>query len=238
MSKGKYLIILVALIAGGALALLFYLNHSLNPLKISVPSAKDMGKQSAQPEADSPALAERPSWVESVTLSPVFPRVSDNIGPKITLHNDAPSGLAFRYEWFINDKLLSNVQTATLSHDAFKKYDRISVRITPIVDGEEGASSMSSIVIVRNSPVELTSSRAVGYAADTVTVQLNGHDPDGDSITYALEEPFLEGMVIDKVSGKITWKPLKAEKGVYKFGASATDADGEKTVKTFEVTIQ
>ena len=53
----------------------------------------------------------------------------------------------------------------------------------------------------------------------------------------SLDLKVLDGMTIEKESGKITWKAAKREIGIYKFAASATTADGRKATRIFEFTL-
>jgi hypothetical protein len=174
--------------------------------------------------------------IQKITLFPAQPTIQDSINCTFELDRQVEKA-DFEYKWMVNGKVLDNIKKDVLPVGSFKKNDRISVDVTPVLSGRKGLMAQGRDIIIYSAPPVLAMKEGLVKGEDVVELQLIGTDPDGDKITYALEEPHLEGMSVDKESGKITWKPSKREKGIYKFGASATDPDGSKIVMVFEVSL-
>lgn len=177
--------------------------------------------------------------VKSIQLQPKHPTIADTI-KAVALSNYEDQKVSFEYKWYINDKIVEGIKDDTLPKGMFKKNDLISVSATPILDGKKGYTFISAPIIIQNSPPSLDMKEIPQNTklADVIELQLTGTDPDGDKLTYALEDPLLAGMTINSETGKIIWKPQKKEKGLYRFKASASDSDGGKIVRTFELEIK
>jgi hypothetical protein len=63
--------------------------------------------------------------------------------------------------------------------------------------------------------------------------QLISKHPDSETVTFALEDPRIEGMTINAKTGLITWAIPADRKKTWQFGASVIDPSGRKTTKTF-----
>jgi hypothetical protein len=173
--------------------------------------------------------------IMAIDLIPKRPTRNDNIKAVAKVESkESNASVSYMYKWFVNDKLIEAEKGDTLRSGPFKKRDKISVDITPSADGNTGISCQSPLIIVDNAPPILSLREEVGGKSE---LQLVGEDPDGDKITYSLEVPLLTGMTIDKDTGLITWKHVGMVKGKYIFTASATDSDGAKTVRTFEISL-
>jgi hypothetical protein len=140
-------------------------------------------------------------------------------------------------KWLINEKPYDTEKGDTLPAGSFKKRDSVAVDVTPILDGKRGSTSQAYFRVIHSAFPSFALKEGNNRAGEVIELQLIGQDPDADKITYALEKPFLEGMTVDKNTGKITWNPADRIKGTYRFTASATDSDGTKTVKTFEFSL-
>jgi len=202
---------------------------------------KDKNPEQAKPpiETEKKEPQPEPLTVQSVAFEPKRPLISDNI--KAAAKSNYPDEkVAYIYKWFINEKPVENVKGDTLHRGVFKKYDRVHVIAIPLMDNKQGFPFISAPLLIENSPPSLEISEMPKNVklGDVMEFQLLGTDPDGDKLTYALEPPVLEGMTIDKDTGKIIWKPQKREKGIHKFSASASDPDGGKYIRTFELEIK
>jgi hypothetical protein len=196
----------------------------------SNPAIRDSDRKEHEPE---------PIIVQSIKILPQHPSINDSIKAQATT-NYADEKISYEYKWYINDKEVENIKGDTLPKGMFKKNDQISVAVAPFMDGKQGRSFISAPILIQNSPpsleiVEMPKNVKLG---DVMEFQLIGSDPDGDKLTYALEPPVIEGMTINKDTGKIIWKPHKREKGIHKFSASASDPDGGKYIRTFELEIK
>lgn len=181
-----------------------------------------------------------PLMIKSIQFIPKEPTILDSIKAEATTNYGDLIGISFEYRWMINQKPIDDVKGDTLPKGKFKKHDYISVIISPIMDGKKGYPFISGTVVIQNSVPTLDMKVVLQKQKidAPIELQLTGSDPDGDKITFSLEEPLLEGMTIDKETGKIIWKRQKQQKGTYQFSASASDSDGAKITKTFELKIE
>lgn len=197
-------------------------------------------KPSVKPETKETEIKEPEAlMVKSIQLQPKHPTIADTI-KAVSLSNYEDQKVSFEYKWYINNKFVEGIKDDTLPKGMFKKNDLISVSVTPIMDGKKGYAFISLPIIIQNSIPSLDMKEIPQNTklADVIELQLIGTDPDGDKLTYALEQPTLGGMTINSETGKILWKPQKKEKGLYRFKASASDPDGGKIVRTFELEIK
>jgi hypothetical protein len=176
--------------------------------------------------------------IKSIKLLPQQPTVLDNIKAEVSASYEGDEKITFEYRWKVSGAAIDGIKGDTLPAGLFKKGDLISVRITPIADEIKGRTYESMYAVVHSAPPSLELKETTQKLNDTIESQLISKDPDGDKVTFSLEEPILEGMTIEKETGKIIWKPKKREEGTYKFGASATDIDGIKVMKIFEFKIE
>ncbi len=178
------------------------------------------------------------SLIEGLIVNPVRPTVLDALKVEVQIRVPKEGKPSYEYQWQLNGKPVEGVNGNVFPAGLAKKNDRVTITVIPSVDGvaykEFNYNITKNIYNAAPSLLLTTERRKTG---DIIELQLIGSDPDGDKITYALEEPFLEGMSIDKMTGKIIWKPTKIGVGVYRFGASATDSDGSKTTKTLEFSL-
>ncbi|HMK59690.1 MAG TPA: Ig domain-containing protein, partial [Dissulfurispiraceae bacterium] len=135
------------------------------------------------------------------------------------------------------DVPVRNVTGNILPAGLFKKRDQVFVEVSPTLNGERGLICRSYFRVIHSAAPSLTLHDEQTKISEVIELQLVGSDPDGDKITYALEDPIPVGMTIDKATGKIMWMPPKKEPGTYRFRASATDSDGSQTIKTFEFSL-
>lgn len=247
--KGKYLAAAAALLLISALAAygLFGGKGGAGSAPVGSPAQKpasafEIEKQEKALQQQAARLPEDPRdeqgpVIRSIRLFPEQPTIMDTIEVRAVTDSDGQSPITFLYQWKINNSIVAGSAGNSLPPGSFKKGDVVNVRVTPLADSREGHAQESPHVVVHSAPPTLEMKELKQKLHGAVAFQLVGSDPDGDRITYALEEPVLEGMTIDRETGALSWKPLKKEKGDYSFTASATDPDGVKTVRTFRFTI-
>ena len=87
-----------------------------------------------------------------------------------------------------------------------KRGDRVGVKVTP-VEGDKPGQARFLDVLINNMPPQVTESKQVSFDGKTFVYQVKGTDPDGDTVSYALEDA-PAGMTINSQTGLITW-PIK-----------------------------
>lgn len=175
--------------------------------------------------------------IAAVRITPTQPLATDPITAVVSLASGDATGITFTYQWKRNDQFIPEATTNVLKDTPLKRRDRINAVATAVRDGVAGPPAESKTVVIYSLPPSLemkilTPQVRMGLP---ITIQLTGAAPDGDKIVFSLISPFVEGMAIDGNTGKIIWTPQRVLKGKLKFGAAATDTDGNKTLKVFEL---
>ncbi len=187
---------------------------------------------------DTKMQSEINSLIEGLTIIPKRPTVLDNLRVEVKAHNPEKGQLSYLYQWQINGKTVEGIAGDLLPAGLAKKNDRITVTAVPLVDGVEYRKfQYAANTLVYNVVPTFVLKEDTRTEGDFIELQLKAEDPDGDVFHYALAEPFIEGMTIDKNTGKITWKPARQQVGINRFGASVTDQDGIKSTKIFEFAL-
>lgn len=177
--------------------------------------------------------------IKSIRLSPSNPTSTDNIVAEVEVNEKImTSRISFKYQWVLNNEtIIEESEDSKLDAGKVKKGNYVSVRVIPYKEGIKQTVMESNAILVHNSPPTLELNIPRQRVGPVIEFQLIAFDPDGDKLTFALEEPRLEGMQIDHESGKITFRPPKNEKGSYRFRASVTDSDRAKATGSFELNI-
>lgn len=234
------LVFVVAVVIFSALYLIFGKSATKTESVSKTPSPYLLEKRDAVgmlPGQEKAARDEKRATIKLVKLSPEQPTIPDSVKAVVSPGTSYSDKLEYLYQWRVNDAPVTGATDDTLKPGSFKKGDRISVQVTPVDDGKEGYPYNSAFVIANGSPPTLEMNASSRKANGDIEFQMISKDPDGDKLTFALEPPLLEGMAIDKDSGKVVYKINKKEKGTYNFRVSVADPDGMKVSKTFSFSI-
>lgn len=177
--------------------------------------------------------------IAQISLEPARPTVTDNLKVSIKAYDLSEHNVSYQYRWYINGKVEESITGEIFPTNLAKKGDLVSVIVTPLIDGVEAKNYTKTIYcFIHRTPPVLTLKGDTHILKDSMaTLQLVGGSQDGGNVTYALEPPLVEGMTVDKDSGTIMWSTVMCKAGTYQITASATDIDGSKIIKTFEVQI-
>ncbi len=144
--------------------------------------------------------------------------------------------VGFKYRWFVNDQHVVVFDDATLTGDQFYRGDRLSLEVVAYDTEGDGRAFRTADVIVPNGPPSIVSSPPGEGNAGRYEYLVQAVDPDGDEITYSLEESPVD-MSIDPGSGLLIW-PIKAENvGVYSFRVVASDPEGMKSSQEYTLNL-
>lgn len=230
----------VLLVAASALALYVMTSPKKDVIAEKPDAAFLEAMRGAKPESVSPlpplSGTEAP-LVKSVVFTPARFSSLDAVQAEVRLTGAPGVPVSYEYEWIVNGTPLRDVSGNSLPAGRVRKNDRVSVVVTPIIGGSKATPFQSMSVTVQSAPPSLDMKVLTPQTEKTAELQLVGADPEGGSVTYAFESPVPAGVSIDKNTGKVLWNLPSQEKRVIHFSASATNADGVKTVRTFEVTV-
>jgi hypothetical protein len=139
-------------------------------------------------------------------------------------------GVAFRYEWTKNGEPAGNEDAIS----GFKRGDKIAVRITPFVGERHGEASTIETEI-RNVPPKISENADYEIKDNTLTCQVKASDPDGDKLSYSLEDA-PQGMAVDQ-NGLIRWTFGKDFKGTVHAKVKVTDGQGGEVTRSLTFSI-
>ena len=111
---------------------------------------------------------------------------------------------------------------------------------TAIDDGHRYPSTTGGVncdaLTINNPPIIYSTAVLEGQALVGYQYDVQGHDPDADTLTYALiQAP--EGMSINNESGLIGWTPSAKQSGQYQINIRVSDTGGLLAEQTFELDI-
>jgi len=112
--------------------------------------------------------------------------------------------VSLHYEWKKNEETVFEGSMDELKTDGFKKGDFITVFVTPSDGKMKGKTRKSIPLIIANRPPEIKSTPSTEIVNGKYTYKVEASDPDGDVLTFSLEES-PAGMAIDPAAGIIKW---------------------------------
>lgn len=205
--------------------------------EVQTPAAETPDIQKKTVPSPETARPNRPPRVESVDVTPLFPKIGDTL--KITAKATDPDGgeVKLIYQWFKNDEpLLETSETLSLTKD-FNRGDRITLNVIPD-DGKERGSPGLMKVTIGNSPPEIVSSSSESrFENQRFTYQVKAVDPENDSITYSLKTS-PSGMNIDPSTGMITWDVPSDFRGKAQVVVIASDNHSGEAMQSFVFEIR
>jgi hypothetical protein len=139
----------------------------------------------------------------------------------------------FRYKWTKNGQ---PAEGGGDSISGFKRGDKIDVEITPYIGGMLGQPRVLTTEI-KNSTPKVTEDKQVVFEGNIMKYQVKATDPDGDKLTYALEEA-PQGMTIDSSAGLVQW-PVKDDfSGKVSFKVKISDGNGGEISYTLSANVE
>jgi len=150
-----------------------------------------------------------------VKLSPESPTSTDQLECIVSNVTDVEGEvIAYRYEWYRNNKLQSNLTTGTVPFNRTLKNEAWKCLVTPN-DGNDDGESAESEVIIENSPPEIINpTYRINIQEDVVDdTSLNLHelfgDPDGDTLEFYKSGDENINVKVFKKNGTVIFTPRK-----------------------------
>lgn len=178
-------------------------------------------------------IGNTPPKITSVKLLPEVFKPGDTINIAAAGTDADGDPVSFRYEWTKNGAPAGNTNSLG---SPVQRGDKISVTVTPY----DGLDYGIPVVIereIRNMPPVIVEHKEFSFDGSVYTYQVRASDPDGDTLTYAIESP-AEGMAIDKSSGLMTWNVPAEFKGKKSISIVVTDGHGGIAKYILNITIQ
>jgi hypothetical protein len=170
--------------------------------------------------------------IVSVKLKPSSPKVDDVIKAEVLVSDDASAA----YQWALNGKPLE-ISENSLSLREFKRGDKISLTVTPMIGNQEGGP-VTVFTYIFNSPPKIVSHiKDSRYKDSNFIYEIRAADPDGDQLSYSLKSS-LPGMIINPSTGMITWPVPPDFQGQAFFTVSVSDGNGGETIQNLSLNIE
>jgi hypothetical protein len=169
-----------------------------------------------------------------VAFDPQRPTAADAIKAVVKSKDGLPEGTVYKYRWDVNYRVVENVSDDTLPNKYFRKKDLVRVTVTA-VSGKMDYFKSRSVYVAAAPPsvnINVLSSDRNGL----VIMRIDGKDPGGGKLSYALEPPVVDGMKLNAEEGKIQFVIPKGAPGKIPFRISVSDAEGDKFIASFELT--
>lgn len=150
--------------------------------------------------------------------------------------NDPDGGMATtRVRWLVNGEAVPGQRSNSLSHTWYQRGDRLQVEVE-VSDGIDAFTSRSEQRVVENSPPSIEMPKG-GFQGNPDGLQLLASDPDGDTLSYRIEDG-PPGMTIDR-SGVIHFSgaPDPAAAGTFNAKIIAEDTVGAYAVWPLTLTL-
>ncbi|HIE05351.1 MAG TPA: hypothetical protein EYP58_00975 [bacterium (Candidatus Stahlbacteria)] len=120
--------------------------------------------------------------LSSVAINPPQPTSSDRLSVTSTVSDPDGDKVVFSYQWFCNDRLITDAEKRMLEPDNFAKGDLISVVVTPN-DGKVDGKEMKAEVRIKGTPPSISSAVLdVDTLNHLIAVKVEYSDPDRDPV--------------------------------------------------------
>ena len=180
-------------------------------------------------------IGNSPPEVTGVTLGPQYIyRGVDIIATAAGVDIDGDL-VQFSYRWVVNGEEISET-SQTLRGDAFKRGDRIWIRVTPFDSDGTGKVYEPLPITIPNAPPRFVSQPSTEFKGDTYTYTARATDPDGDAITYSLAAG-PPGMTVNPATGEVAWKIGKGAAGTHAVELNAQDSEGFKIFQKYSLNV-
>jgi hypothetical protein len=138
--------------------------------------------------------------VTSITITPASPTTNDILLATVTTADVDGDNVSVSYEWFVDGSSVTSFNDMLDGSSFFSKGEEVTVEVTPADQEDSGTGSLSSGVVVINTPpgtptVAIYPEESEPGLQDLVcTVELDSPDDDNDSISYSYSWE-LDGLV-------------------------------------------
>lgn len=130
----------------------------------------------------------------------------------------------FEFQWIIDGNEVP-ITAATLPGSYIKSGQQITINVTATDGIDRNTPYWGEPFIVAGAPPKFTSQPPQSFQVLEYRYQARAVDPDGDRITYRLEEA-PPGMTIDPNSGLVVWPITRGTSGEFRVRIVAEDATG------------
>lgn len=155
---------------------------------------------------------------------------------KVDVVDPDQDAVSLKYRWRKNETVVKEGEDNTLDIASVTAADVMHVDVTASDGNPAGSSTVSQRFALSNSAPTIVSTPARSATGGAYEYQVKASDPDGDPITYKLEES-PPGMSIGEQTGEIHWNVAPDAHGTYRIKVVAQDNRGGFAAQAFELSI-
>ncbi len=156
-----------------------------------------------------------PPFIESVEILPEHPKLGSRVLLRIKAGDKEGDKINFSVQWFLNDTKIGEGIEFYL--DRAKRGDKIYAEVTPDDGKRRGETVRTKTIEVGNTPPKITNATitpdTVLVSTPNLTVNGEGYDPDGDSISWLCYWVLDYSERLPDSSTTLNLKNLKLKKG-------------------------
>jgi hypothetical protein len=200
-------------------------------------TASDSGGPGAARVSTPAIIANRAPELTRVDIAPTPPKPGEPLRLEIEATDPDDDPVTYGIEWLVNDAIIAGATEPVLDGARVVSGARIVAVVTPQDPYEAGPKRTSAFVQVGNRAPEITSTPPAGLTGDLFRYQIVAADPDGDPLSYHLEQG-PAGMTVDPKTGAVEWAPTPLPGDSASIALRAEDGKGGRAVQRFTVKTQ
>ena len=181
-------------------------------------------------------IGNTPPIVSNIAVEPDDQSLGRRLLVKADISDADGDAITVVYRWKKNRAVVKEGEDSDLDITGFSANDSIQVDVLASDGIAEAKPMTSNMFVMNNTPPKITSSPTSAVHGNQYDYQVTAKDPDGDSITYALDAA-PPGMTIDAHSGMLRWSPGRDATGAHRVRVVARDARGGFDSQDFELSI-
>ena len=140
------------------------------------------------------------------------------------------------YRWIQNDKVVKEGEDNTVDVAGLTSQDPVQVEVMASDGKHQDTTTVKGQFLIANALPTIVSQPPAAPTGGHYAYHVQATDPDGDSLTYALESA-PPGMTIDAQTGQINWVPSPDTKGSHAVRIVAKDTKGGFASQEFELSL-
>ena len=147
------------------------------------------GKTNGVPQVSAPVqIVNTPPILSSLTVDFDYGAQGRQLLAHADVLDPDQDDVSLTYRWKKNETVVKEGQESTLSVAGLTSQDVVDVEVTASDGSSNGTTTLSGRFTMSNSSPTILSSPSVSATGSTYEYQVQATDPDGDPITYKLDE--------------------------------------------------
>jgi hypothetical protein len=196
------------------------------------------GRATSEPVRASVVVGNTPPLIQAFYLAPdgeIAPGQEVTGAPQAA---DADGdALEYEFAWLLNGQRVRGAEGATFDTSKLKRGDRLQAQVR-VSDGEAWSPVAESMTLtLANRAPRFAALPPIEAADGAFRAELAAEDPDGDRTLRFRLLSGPEGMTVDPVSGRVSWRPGPDAVGSHAVEVAVGDSFGAESAMRFELNV-